>query len=121
MIGLALDADSATAAIQPDGGDFVFGQTATMPDGGYREWLTAVPDILASVSGIEAATPVAVAIPGIVQDGIVKVTPVQHLDGRDLRRDLQSVLAREIMTEFSEGIHSRQPALPTGLSEEEKT
>ena len=49
MIGLALDADAATAAIQPDGGDFVFGQTATMPDGGYREWLTAVPDILASV------------------------------------------------------------------------
>ena len=96
MIGLALDADSATAAIQPDGGDFVFGQTATMPDGGYREWLTAVPDILASVSGIEAATPVAVAIPGIVQDGIVKFTPVQHLEGRDLRRDLQSVLSREI-------------------------
>ena len=96
MIGLALDADSATAAIQPDGGDFDFGQTATMPDGGYREWLTAVPDILASVSGIEAATPVAVAIPGIVQDGIVKFTPVQHLEGRDLRRDLQSVLSREI-------------------------
>ena len=45
------------------------------------------------------------------------------MDRRSLatQRSLTLPLAREIMTEFSEGIHSRQPALPTGLSEEEKT
>ena len=45
------------------------------------------------------------------------------MDRRSLatQRDLTLPLAREIMTEFSEGVHSRQPALPTGLSEEEKT
>ena len=45
------------------------------------------------------------------------------MDRRSLatQRSLALPLAREIMTEFSEGIHSRQPALPTGLSEEEKT
>ena len=34
MIGLALDAISATAAIQSDGGDFIFGPNTPMPDGG---------------------------------------------------------------------------------------
>ena len=45
------------------------------------------------------------------------------MDRRSLatQRSLTLPLAREIMTEFAEGIHSRQPALPTGLSEEEKT
>lgn len=45
------------------------------------------------------------------------------MDRRSLatQRSLTLPLAREIMTEFSEGIHSRQPALPTGLSEEENT
>ena len=37
------------------------------------------------------------------------------------QRSLTLPLAREIMAELSEGVHSRQPALPTGLSEEEKT
>lgn len=45
------------------------------------------------------------------------------MDRRSLatRRDLTLPLAREIMNEFAEGAHSRQPALPTGLSEEEKS
>lgn len=44
------------------------------------------------------------------------------MDSRSLatKRDLTLPLAREIMTEFAEGAYSRQPALPTGLSEEEK-
>ena len=50
-------------------------------------------------------------------------TVAAAMDRRSLatQRSLTLPLAREIMTEFSEGIHSRQPALPTGLSEEEKT
>ena len=50
-------------------------------------------------------------------------TVAAAMDRRSLatQRRLTLPLAREIMTEFSEGIHSRQPALPTGLSEEEKT
>ena len=45
------------------------------------------------------------------------------MDRRSLamRRDLTLPLAREIMTEFAEGVHSRQPPLPTGPSEEEKS
>ena len=45
------------------------------------------------------------------------------MDRRSLatRRNLTLPLAREIMNEFAEGAHSRQPALPTGLSEEEKS
>ena len=45
------------------------------------------------------------------------------MDRRSLatRRDLTLPLAREIMTEFAEGVHSRQPALPMEASEEEKS
>ena len=62
MIGLALDAISATAAIQSDGGDFIFGPNTPMPDGGYREWLSAVPNLLASLPAADASMPVAVAL-----------------------------------------------------------
>ena len=40
--------------------------------------------------------PVAVALPGIIRDETVTFTPVQHLEGRHVRRDLQSVLSREV-------------------------
>ena len=96
MIGLALDAGTATAAIQSDRGDFIFGPNTHMPDGGYREWLSAVPDLLDSLPGTEASMPVTVALPGIIRDETVTFTPVQHLEGRHVRRDLQSVLSREV-------------------------
>ncbi|MEC7049851.1 MAG: ROK family protein [Pseudomonadota bacterium] len=96
MIGLALDAVSATAAIQSDDGDFIFGPNTPMPDGGYREWLSAVPSLLASLPAADASMPVAVALPGIIRDETVAFTPAQHLEGRNVRRDLQSVLSREV-------------------------
>jgi len=96
MIGLALDAGSATAAIQSDGGDFIFGRNTTLAEGGYREWLSDVAGLVASVPSSEIGMPVAVALPGIIQDDMIKHTPVQHLEGRNVRRDLQSVLSREV-------------------------
>ena len=96
MIGLALDERSATAAILPDGGDFVFGSEITMPDSSYREWLTAVPGLLDTLTGLDGAMPVAVALPAILKDDVVSHTPVQHLEGKNIRRDLQSVLSREV-------------------------
>ena len=96
MIGLALDAGSATAAIQSDGGDFIFGPNAPLPESGYREWLSAVAGLVASVPRTEAGMPVAVTLPGIMQNDMTKHTPVQLLEGRNVRRDLQSVLSREV-------------------------
>ena len=90
MIGLALDERSATAAILPDGGDFVFGSEITMPDSSYREWLSAVPGLLDTLTGLDGAMPVAVALPAILKDDVVSHTPVQHLEGKNIRRDLQS-------------------------------
>ena len=44
------------------------------------------------------------------------------MDRRSLaqRRSLTLPLAREIMAEFADGVHSRQSALPTGIDEKEK-
>ena len=79
MIGLALDAGSATAAIQSDGGDFIFGPNAPLPESGYREWLSAVAGLVASVPRAEAGMPVAVALPGIIQNDIMRVVAYSTL------------------------------------------
>jgi hypothetical protein len=43
------------------------------------------------------------------------------MDQRSLaeRRNLTLPLAREIMAEFADGVHSRQSALPTNIDEQE--
>jgi hypothetical protein len=43
------------------------------------------------------------------------------MDRRSLaeRRNLTLPLAREIMAEFADGVHSRQSALPTEMDEQE--
>ena len=96
MIGLAIDNQTFSAAILADGGDFISRAECPAPQTDYREWLVAIGDLVATLDGALPRMPVAVAVPAIIQDNNVRITPLAHLAGTDLRRDLQSVLSREV-------------------------
>lgn len=94
MISLVLDHDRIDAAIIADGGDFVSATSVDAPQGGYRDWLIAARDLVASLDA-PASMPVAAAAPAIIEDGCARFSALAQLSGCDLRRDLQSTLGRE--------------------------
>ena len=96
MIALALDDRNFTAAILRDGGDLFARVDCPAPDGTYRDWLVAISDLVAGLAGASPDMPVAVVVPAIIRDDRVDITPLAHLMAADFRRDLQSVLAREV-------------------------
>ena len=96
MIGLAIDDRKFSAAILGDGGDFVSHIECPTPTGGYRDWLVTIRDLVAGLDGTSPQMPVAVAVPAIILAERVEITPLAHLSGSDLRRDLQSTLSREV-------------------------
>ncbi|MAK18085.1 MAG: hypothetical protein CMN41_05515 [SAR116 cluster bacterium] len=96
MIGLAIDDRKFSAAILADGGDFISCAECPTPAGGYRDWLVAIRDLVAGLDGASPQMAVAVAVPAIILADRVEITPLVHLTGSDLRRDLQSTLSREV-------------------------
>ena len=96
MIGLAIDSRTFSAAILADGGDFISRAECRAPHAGYREWLITIGELIAGLTGAPSQMPVVVAVPAIIQANRVSITPLTHLAGTDLRRDLQSVLSREV-------------------------
>ena len=96
MIGLAIDDRKFSAAILADGGDFISHIECPTPAGGYRDWLVTIRDLVARLDGASPQMPVAVAVPAIILADRVEITPLAHLSGSDLRRDLQSTLSREV-------------------------
>lgn len=96
MIGLAIDDRKFSAAILADGGDFISRAECATPAGGYRDWLVAIRDLVAGLAGASPQMAVAVAVPAIIRADKMDITPLAHLAGADLRRDLQSTLSREV-------------------------
>jgi fructokinase len=96
MIGLAIDDRKFSAAILADGGDFISHIECPTPAGGYRDWLITIRDLVARLDGASPQMPVAVAVPAIILADRVEITPLAHLSGSDLRRDLQSTLSRDV-------------------------
>ena len=96
MISLAFHHDKIVAATVSDGGDFVQSFETTSPEGGYRDWLLAAR---AAVDGLQTAadgSPVAVALPAIIDGDAATFTPIAALRQPSLRRDLQSALGRAV-------------------------
>lgn len=105
MIGLAIDSQTFSAAILADGGDFISRAECPSPDADYREWLVTIRDLVAGLDGALPQMPVAVAVPAIIHSDRVSITPLTHLAGMDLRRDLQSALSREVsLTGFGDAL-----------------
>lgn len=94
MIGLTFEQTEIRAAIVTDGGDFVSVAEIPAPTGSYRDWLLAARDL---VTGLDAQgdlppSAVGIGLPAIIQDGLVKVTPLSIFAGATIERDLQSAL-----------------------------
>ena len=105
MIGLAIDEQTFSAAILADGGAFISHTECPTPAGGYRDWLFAIRDLVTGLDGISPEMAVAIALPAIIRAGRVEITPLAHLAGSDLRRDLQSALSREVsLTGFGDAL-----------------
>lgn len=95
MISLVLDHTRIDAAIVSDGGDFVSALSVDAPQGGYRDWLLAAQDLVASLNAPPALS-VAVAAPAVVDAGHTSFSALAQLSDNDLLRDLQSALGREV-------------------------
>ena len=96
MISLAFHHDRIVAATISDGGDFVLASDVATPDGDYRGWLLAARDAVDALGDGTAAMKVAVALPAIVDEGVVSFTPLATIGQSNLQRDLQSALGREV-------------------------
>ena len=97
MIGLSIDKHKLRAAIVTDGGSFVCEECCDSPQDSYRETLIAIRGLIDSMpSHSGGGKPLGVAIPGSFQDGSVVHSPLPHLNGKDIRQDLQAALGREI-------------------------
>ena len=105
MIALAIDDRIFAAAIIDDGGDFISRAECATPNGGYRDWLVAIDDLVAGLDGVSPGMAVAIAVPAIISSGRTDITPLANLAGATLRRDLQSALSREVfLTGFGDAL-----------------
>ena len=93
MISLAFHHDHIVAATVSDGGDFVHTRTIPTPQGDYRGWLLASREAVDALEDVTAAMKVAVALPAIIDDGVVSFSPLATIGQSNLQRDLQSALA----------------------------
>ncbi len=87
MISLAFHHDRIVAATISDGGDFVLASDVATPDGDYRGWLLAARDAVDALGDGTAAMKVAVALPAIVDEGVVSFTPLATIGQSNLQRD----------------------------------
>ena len=105
MIALAIDDRTFAAAILDDGGDFISRAACPAPVTDYRDWLVAIRDLVAGMSGASPDLAVAVALPAIISAGRMTITPLATVAGSDLRRDLQSTLSRKVfLTGFGDAL-----------------
>lgn len=96
MISLAFHHDHIVAATVSDGGDFVHTRTIPTPQGDYRGWLLASREAVDALEDVTAAMKVAVALPAIIDDGVVSFSPLATIGQSNLQRDLQSALGRAV-------------------------